>query len=55
MYLDLDVLDQIRKLAKSRGIPYQTFINQFLRDRVLGSDMDDHIRKIVQEELSKAG
>lgn len=54
MYFDLDVLDEIRKLAKNRGMPYQTFINQFLRDRILGSEMDDHIRKIVREELSKA-
>ena len=55
MYLDLDVLDQIRLMAKSKGLPYQTFINQLLRERVLGSEMDDRIRKIVREELAKTG
>ncbi len=55
MYLDLDVLDEIRKMAKARSLPYQTFINQLLRERVLGSEMEDQIRKIVREELSKAG
>ena len=55
MYLDLDVLDLIRKLAKDRGLPYQTYINQHLRDTIIGSDMDDKIRSIVREELAKTG
>ena len=55
MYLDLDVLDEVRKLAKKQGLPYQTFINQLLRERVLGSKMEDQIRKIVREELAKVG
>lgn len=55
MYLDLDVLDEIRKLAKNRGMPYQTYINQMLRDVVFGSEMDEKIRTIVRQELSKTG
>jgi predicted DNA binding CopG/RHH family protein len=55
MYLDLDVLDEIRKLAKERNLPYQTYLNQFLRDSILGSAMDEKIRTIVKQELSKTG
>ena len=53
MFLDLDVLDKIRKKAKERGLPYQTYINQALRDLVFGQEMDERIRRIVREELSK--
>ena len=53
MYLDLDVLDEVRKRAKKRGLPYQTYINQILRDSILGQEMDERIRKIVREELGK--
>lgn len=53
MYLDLDVLEEVRKKAKARGLPYQTYINQLLRDSVLGQEMDEKIRRIVREELGK--
>lgn len=53
MFIDLDILDKVRKLAKERGMPYQTYINQILRDTVLGNEMDERIRKIVREELGK--
>ena len=55
MFLDMDILDAIRKLAKDRGLPYQTYINQHLRDTILGSAMDDKIRSIVRQELAKTG
>lgn len=55
MYIDLDVIEEIRKRAASRGLPYQTFINQHLRDSFLGNAEDERIRRIVREELSKVG
>ncbi len=55
MYVDLDVLDEIRKRASLRSLPYQTYINQLLRDTVLGSADEDRIRSIVREELAKTG
>lgn len=55
MFLDLDVLDQIREDAHKKSLPYQTYINQLLRERVLGNEMEEQIRKIVREELAKAG
>lgn len=55
MFIDLDVLEEIRKRAKERGLPYQTYINQYLRQTHLGSAEDDRIRQIVREELSKTG
>ena len=53
MFLDLDVLDEIRKRAKKNGLPYQTYINQLLRENIFGKEMDERIRKIVREELGK--
>lgn len=55
MFIDLDVLEEIRKRAKEKGLPYQTYINQYLRQSHLGSEEDNRIRRIVREELSKTG
>jgi hypothetical protein len=55
MYIDLDVLDEVRKLAKDSSLPYQTYINQMLREQTLGSKMEDRIRKIVRDEIKKTG
>ncbi len=52
MFIDLPVLETIRKEAKEKGLPYQTFINQLLRDHVHGSD-DSKIREIVRDELKR--
>ena len=52
-YLDLDILDEVRKRAKKRGLPYQTYLNQLLRESVFGHEIDERIRKIVREELGK--
>ncbi len=53
MYVDLDVVDEIRKRAKKKHLPYQTMINQILRDLVFGGDETEKIRQIVREELAK--
>jgi predicted DNA binding CopG/RHH family protein len=53
MFVDLDVLDEIRRRAANRGLPYQTYINQMLRDSVFGSEEEERIRRIVRDELSK--
>lgn len=55
MFIDLDVLDEIRKRARTKGLPYQTYINQFLRESHLGSAEEDRIREIVREEIAKTG
>ena len=52
MYIDLDVLTEIRIRAKKKGLPYQTYINQCLRETHLGSADDERIRRIVREELA---
>ena len=53
MFVDLDVLDKIRELAKFKGLPYQTHINQMLREAVFGTEFEDKVRKIVREEMRK--
>jgi predicted DNA binding CopG/RHH family protein len=53
MFIDLDVIDEVRKRAAHKGLPYQTYINQLLRNTVLGSEEDEHIRHIVREEIAK--
>jgi len=51
MYIDLDLLTEIRKRAKEKGLPYQTYINQFLKETHLSNAQDDRIRSIVREEF----
>lgn len=53
MFIDLDVLDEIRTTAKFKGLPYQTYINQMLREAVFGNELEKKIRKVVREELAK--
>jgi len=52
MFIDLPILESIRKEAKQKGLPYQTYINQLLREHVKG-DEDKKIRAIVRDEFRK--
>jgi len=52
MFVDLPVLETIRKEAMDKGLPYQTYINQLLREHVRG-DEEKRIREIVRDEVSK--
>ena len=51
-----DLLDALKAKAKKLNRPYQTLMKEMLRERLnlKTSDMDDHIREIVRQELSKA-
>lgn len=52
MFIDLPVLETIRKEAKAKGLPYQTYINQLLRQHV-GGDEEQRIREIVRDEVKR--
>jgi len=51
-----DLLDALKAKAKELNRPYQTLMKEMLRERLnlKTSDMDDHIREIVRQELNKA-
>ena len=51
-----DLLDALKAKAKKLNRPYQTLMKEMLRERLnlKTSDMDDHIREIVRQELNKA-
>ena len=52
MLLDLDVVDQIRKVAASKHVPYQTLINQRLRELFLeGDTLENRVTRL--EKLLK--
>ncbi len=53
MFVDLDVLDEVRKKASKKGLPYQTYLNQMLREMVFGAEEEEKIRRIVRDELTK--
>jgi predicted DNA binding CopG/RHH family protein len=55
MFIPMDVLDEIRKRAKAKSLPYQIYINQVLRDHVFGDSEKERIRAVVREELAKTG
>jgi len=58
MFVDLDVIDEIRKLAESERMPYQTWINRRLRDLVENrssrhSLSAEDIEKMIDERLDE--
>ena len=53
MWVGMDVLEEIRRRAAAKDLPYQTYMNQILRETVLGSSEDERIRKLIREELAK--
>jgi predicted DNA binding CopG/RHH family protein len=54
MFVDLDVVDEIRKVAAKRHIPYQTLINQKLREVFLSEEsLEDRLARIEEIVLKK--
>ena len=52
MFVDLDIVDEIRKVASKRNIPYQTLINQKLREVFLSeATLEDRVTSL--EKLFK--
>ena len=50
-----DLLDALKKKAKELNRPYQTLMKEMLREKLnlKTSNMDEHIREIVRQELKK--
>lgn len=47
MFVDLDVVDEIRKIAAKRHVPYQTLINQKLREIFMNEpSLEERVAKI---------
>ena len=56
--LDGDVLEYFKqKVRRAGGGNYQTLINEALRDhiRTQSSPLEDTLRKVIREELRRAG
>jgi hypothetical protein len=57
MFVDSDVIEEIRKLASAEHMPYQTWINRKLRELVDGSQQGsfskDEIARIVDERIEE--
>ncbi len=56
--LDADIIDHFKDIVhKSGGGNYQTLINEALRDHIQAHDKDleKTLRKVIREELKKAG
>lgn len=54
MFVDLDLVDEIRKVAGKRNIPYQTLINQKLRELFMNEQsIEDRIARIEEIVLKK--
>jgi predicted DNA binding CopG/RHH family protein len=55
MYIDLVVLQKVREAAKKRGLPYQTYINQCLRESHLDLETGNNkIIQLIKDEVDKA-
>lgn len=53
--LDQDILAAFRKRVSDTGRGYQTAINQALRDYLHTVALETTLRRVVREELRKAG
>ena len=56
--LDADVIGHFKKLVhEAGGGNYQTLINQALREHIqaLDKSLEDTLRRVIREELKKAG
>lgn len=59
MFVDLDIIDRVRKLAASEHMPYQTWINRKLRDLVEGKPSssnltEEDVARLVDERIEKS-
>ncbi|MDZ4677259.1 MAG: hypothetical protein SGI74_07075 [Oligoflexia bacterium] len=54
MFVDLDVVDEIRKIAAKRHVPYQTLINQKLREVFMNEQsLEDRLARMEEIVLKK--
>ena len=58
MFVDLDVIDEVRRLAAAEHMPYQTWINRKLRSLIEGSPSgsaltEADIARLVDEQIEK--
>ncbi|MCY4058394.1 MAG: BrnA antitoxin family protein [Gammaproteobacteria bacterium] len=53
--LDKDILAVFRERVSDSGRGYQTAINQALRDYLASDALETTLRRVVREELRKAG
>jgi len=51
MFVDLDVVDAIRKKAEASAMPYQTLINRVLREYVQGKPLELEQRLAKVEKM----
>ena len=53
MWVGMDLLEEAKKRAQEKDLPYQTYLNQILRDAIFGSQEDEKIRQIARDEIQK--
>jgi len=53
IYLDGDLLDNARKIAKKEHVKYQTLINSILRRSLLNENQAEDRIKILEERVMK--
>jgi uncharacterized protein (DUF4415 family) len=50
MFMDLDVVEHFRKLSKTRGLGYQTLINQALKEHIQGPhDLESRVAALEKK------
>lgn len=50
---DSDILDQIKSLAAEAGAPYQSFLNKFLREALVGRETEEKRLDKLEREVKK--
>ena len=54
MWVGMDLLEEVKKRAAAKDLPYQTYMNQLLRGVIFGSGEEERIRQLIREEMQKA-
>src|SRR5436190_1236527 len=55
MWIGMDLLEEAKKRGSLKDLPYQTYLNQVLRNVILDSSEDEKIRRLIRQELAKTG
>lgn len=50
---DFDILEHVKALAKEAGAPYQSFLNNFLREALVGREAEEKRLDKLEREVKK--
>ncbi len=53
MWIGMELLEEAKRRAQEKDLPYQTYLNLLLKEALFGSKEEEKIRKIARDEVQK--